>query len=110
MNEKTFRGSLSQEQTLQGNISNASMLSGSIPSGSSMLGNVFNPEKIYGKSAYEIAVKNGFEGTEEEWLESLKGEPGKTPIKGEDYFTESDKEELIEDLLAALPIAEEVSV
>lgn len=26
-----------------------------------------------GKSAYEIAVDNGFEGTEEEWLESLKG-------------------------------------
>lgn len=30
-----------------------------------------------GKSAYEIAVDNGFEGTEEEWLESLKGEDGK---------------------------------
>ena len=29
-----------------------------------------------GKSAYEIAVENGFEGTEQEWLESLKGEPG----------------------------------
>ena len=28
-------------------------------------------------SAYEIAVKNGFEGTEEEWLASLKGEDGK---------------------------------
>ena len=27
-----------------------------------------------GKSAYEIAVSKGFEGTEEEWLESLKGE------------------------------------
>ena len=27
-----------------------------------------------GLSAYEIAVKNGFEGTEEEWLNSLKGE------------------------------------
>lgn len=27
-----------------------------------------------GDSAYEVAVKNGFEGTEEEWLASLKGE------------------------------------
>ena len=27
-------------------------------------------------SAYAIAVKNGFEGTEEEWLASLKGEKG----------------------------------
>ena len=30
-----------------------------------------------GKSAYEIAVDNGFVGTETEWLESLKGEQGK---------------------------------
>ena len=33
-----------------------------------------------GLSAYEVAVKNGFEGTEQEWLDSLKGEPG---IQGE---------------------------
>ena len=29
-----------------------------------------------GLSAYEIAVKNGFEGSEKEWLASLIGEPG----------------------------------
>ncbi len=29
-----------------------------------------------GKSAYEIAVENGFEGSEQEWLESLKGTNG----------------------------------
>ena len=29
-----------------------------------------------GYSAYEIAVQHGFEGTEEEWLASLKGERG----------------------------------
>lgn len=29
-----------------------------------------------GLSAYEIAVKNGFEGSETEWLASLKGEDG----------------------------------
>jgi len=29
-----------------------------------------------GDSAYEVAVANGFVGTEEEWLESLKGDPG----------------------------------
>lgn len=29
-------------------------------------------QPIPGKSAYEIAVENGFEGTEQEWLESLK--------------------------------------
>ena len=31
---------------------------------------------VYGESAYEIAVKNGFEGSESEWLNSLKGEKG----------------------------------
>jgi hypothetical protein len=43
-----------------------------------------------GLSAYEIAVKYGFEGSEEEWLESLHGEDGHTPEKGVDYFTPDD--------------------
>ena len=29
-----------------------------------------------GKSAYEIAVEHGFEGDEQAWLESLKGDKG----------------------------------
>lgn len=29
-----------------------------------------------GKSAYQVAVDNGFEGTEKEWLETLEGAPG----------------------------------
>ena len=37
-----------------------------------------------GKSAYELAVENGFSGTESEWLESLKGQPGKDGINGKD--------------------------
>ncbi len=36
-----------------------------------------------GKSAYEIAVENGFRGTEKEWLASLKGDKGD---KGEDGY------------------------
>lgn len=32
-----------------------------------------NSDALKGKSAYEIAVDNGFRGTEQEWLESLKG-------------------------------------
>lgn len=35
-----------------------------------------------GKSAYEIAVENGFVGTETEWLASLKGAPGKDGADG----------------------------
>jgi hypothetical protein len=33
-----------------------------------------------GKSAYELAVDNGFSGTEEEWVESLVGLPGNDGI------------------------------
>lgn len=40
------------------------------------------PQGPEGKSAYEVAVDNGFEGTEEEWLESLKGETGATGPQG----------------------------
>lgn len=35
-----------------------------------------------GLSAYEVAVKNGFEGSEQEWLASLKGEKGDTGAQG----------------------------
>jgi len=36
-----------------------------------------------GKSAYQVAVQNGFPGTEEEWLQSLKGEQGPAGPQGE---------------------------
>lgn len=36
-----------------------------------------------GKSAYEIAVDNGFDGTEQDWLDSLKGEKGDKGDKGD---------------------------
>lgn len=37
-----------------------------------------------GKSAYEIAVENGFEGDEKAWLASLKGDKGNTGPAGAD--------------------------
>lgn len=52
-----------------------------------------------GASAYNIAVKNGFKGSEVEWLESLHGRDGKdgengkdgyTPVKDVDYFDGKD--------------------
>ena len=66
-----------------------------------------------GASAYEIAVEHGFEGTEEEWLESLHGKDGTngkdgsdgyTPVKGTDYWTAADKEEMVAEVIAALPV------
>lgn len=44
---------------------------------------------LTGKSAYQIAVDNGFVGTEQEWLESLKS-----------VLTEQDKEDIIHQVLA----------
>ena len=44
--------------------------------------NIHVTEPTKSKSAYEIAVDNGFRGTETEWLKSLKGEPGPKGIPG----------------------------
>lgn len=64
-------------------------------------------ETLVGLSAYQTAVKNGFKGTESEWLKSLKGDPGYTPqkdvdykdgltpVKGEDYWTPDEQEEIV---------------
>jgi hypothetical protein len=60
---------------------------------------------VIGLSAYDIAVENGFKGTEEEWLESLRGEEGPAGPTGPqgpkgdpftyDDFTEEEKTQLL---------------
>nr|DAR79093.1 MAG TPA: Putative polysaccharide deacetylase [Caudoviricetes sp.] len=45
-----------------------------------MLDYLENYPTVEGKSAYQIAVEQGFAGTEQEWLQSLKGKRG---IKGD---------------------------
>ncbi len=49
---------------------------------------------VQGKSAYEIAVAQGFVGTESEWLASLKGEQGDPgdPFTYDDFTPEQIKE------------------
>lgn len=54
-------------------------------------GNWINVPAIKGQSAYEIAKEKGFEGTEEEWLESLKGKPYE--------LTEGDKNEIRDEVI-----------
>lgn len=58
-----------------------------------------------GLSAYEIYLKNGGVLSEIDWLSSLNGEPGiqgppgedgYTPVRGTDYWTESDIDEIKE--------------
>lgn len=52
------------------------------------------------KNAYQIAVENGFEGTESEWLESLKGQ---------DYIlTEEDRHEIAKTAIADIADGDEV--
>lgn len=46
-----------------------------------------NSDKLKGKSAYQIALENGFVGTEEEWLESLKGADGVIGVDGKNGST-----------------------
>ena len=59
-----------------------------------------------GKSAYQIWLDEGNEGTEQDFLDSLKGvdgidgqngidgQDGYTPVKGTDYWTNADKQEI----------------
>lgn len=37
-------------------------------------------------------------------LDLIKGDPGKTPVKGVDYYTEQDKQEMVQAVIAALPV------
>lgn len=65
---------------------------------------VKNLGRIVGLSAYEVWLEQGNTGTEQDYLNSLKGEQGekgadgKTPVKNVDYFTEEDKQEIIDEL------------
>ena len=73
-----------------------------------------------GKSAYQIALDEGFEGSEAEWLASLKGtdgrngidgingtngKDGKTPVKGVDYFTTAEINEIEEGAAAKVDLS-----
>ena len=55
-----------------------------------------------GKSAYEIAIEHGFEGTEEEWLESLHGSGS-----GGVYFTTDNTLTLDENNVLSVNVASE---
>lgn len=55
-----------------------------------------------GKSAYQLAVEAGYEGSETEWLASLKG---KTPVKGVDYFTTAEINEIEEGAAAKVDLS-----
>jgi hypothetical protein len=75
-------------------------------------GKINGLDVIY-SDAYEIAVANGFKGTIDEWLASIKGEKGDKgdkgdfPVAGVDYFTIEDKAEMVEAVYDKLPYVED---
>lgn len=71
---------------LMGNIQNKESISGAVLKEGNISSALSNP-LTQGYSAYQIAVMNGFVGTEKEWLDSLKGY---SPIRGIDYWTKED--------------------
>ena len=63
-------------------IPNMDVLQGTFEETSEVLTGTFNKQIMKGYSAYQVAVKNGFQGTQEEWLSSLKGQKGDQGIQG----------------------------
>lgn len=57
-----------------------------------LIGSVNLLKKVHGYSAYDLAVAHGFNGTEEEWLESLHGKDGEPGKKGDPGTLESHTE------------------
>lgn len=83
--------------SLTGNASNTNELQGSVESGGEVRGKLSGLHTIRGYSAFEIAAINGFSGTEEEWLATLKGEkgdPGKDGVVSFEELTEEQKASL----------------
>ena len=54
----------------------SNVINGTVPTEANIKGSLNTVYGKDGKSAYGVAVENGFEGTEAEWLESLKGDSG----------------------------------
>ena len=67
-------------------------------------------ETITNGATITITDKNGT--TTATILNGANGDPGTngtTPVKGVDYYTEADKQEMVQLVLAAIPSAEEVN-
>lgn len=77
--------------------STSGSISGNCSKTSTLRGRIYAPTYV---SAYSIAVQNGFEGTEKEWLESLKGKDGKSAYQiAVDQGFEGTEDEWLESLI-----------
>lgn len=68
-------------------------------------------EGVHGRITPEAGLRAGITsqaGLSGQLYLTMPGEPGKTPVRGVDYWTESDKAEIVRAVLEALPDAGEV--
>lgn len=87
MASNNISGFISNIGTINGSVSIASTsVNGNVVKGDEIVGDI-RATILKGMSAYELAVKNGFEGTELEWLQSLVGEKGEDGHIGVDGFS-----------------------
>ena len=101
MDSTKLNGSLSDGNNIGGKISSPNQeLNGDLSAGNKAGGKIAGL-KVYHTDAYAIAVKRGFNGTIDEWLESLKG---KKPVKGIDYYTEEEVQEIIDAVLGNIEV------
>ena len=85
--------------------------------------NLPNPDPVYIRGADGRDGKNGKDGATgpkgadgqqgpqgvqgpagKDGQDGAKGDPGYTPVKGTDYWTDADKAEMVQDVLASLPV------
>ena len=104
-------------EAVYGATYSGSGIGGTVSSDEGAKGEISSPRTIAGRAVrasviytdlYKLAVQNGFKGTVDEFLATIKGEPGDpgepgyTPVKYVDYYTAEDRQSIINEVLAAL--------
>lgn len=79
----SITGKINKEQEIYGKINNHQSIQGKIDGSQEVCGIISNTI-LRGYSAYDVAILNGYKGTEEEWLASLHGKDGIDGINGVD--------------------------
>lgn len=95
-NEGSLAGTVQNEGKVEGTVQTERKLNGILATSGRMIGAIGAISGKDGKSAYEIAVEYGFEGTEEEWLESLKGTDGSV------IYTEGSNISIVDNVISVI--------
>lgn len=76
-------GTLAGQESVSGKVGGSYELSPALSAQQTVRGSLSRLKTMRGYSAFEVAVINGFRGTVDEWLESLKASGGSTARIGE---------------------------